>query len=196
MTLQAQVVTKPFERWALDFLGPFNLKSNQKAYILVETDYMTKRVEAVALSKMIEEAVIKFLFELFVHYGLPREVITDGGSQFTAHKITTTLHNYHIKHRVTSPYHPQENRQVESTNKVLEEILTKKVSKNYQNWVVELPNALWAYRTTFRNTTGYSPYHLVYGKEPIFSIEFEIKTLRMAHDIGLDLIEAHKKCLQ
>jgi hypothetical protein len=89
--LQEQVVAKPFERWELDFVGPFNPKSNQKDYILVATDYMTKWVEAVALSNAMEEAVIKFLFKLFVCYGLPREVITDGGSQFTAHRIMATL---------------------------------------------------------------------------------------------------------
>jgi hypothetical protein len=85
---------------------------------------------------------------------------------------------------------------VESTNKVLEEILTNTISINRQNWASEIPNALWDYRTTWRNTTGYSTYHLVYGKEPIFPIEFEIKTLRMAHEIGLDLTKAHKQILQ
>jgi transposase InsO family protein len=130
MPPQAQVVAEPFERWALDFVGPFNPKSNQKAYILVATDYMTKWVEAEALSNTIEEAIIKFLFKLFVRYGLPREVITDRGSQFTDHRITNTMKIDHIKHGVTSPYHPQENGQVESTNKVLEAILTKTISTN------------------------------------------------------------------
>ena len=112
MPLQAQVVTEPFERWALDFIGPFNPKSNQKAYILVATYYTTKWVESIAFSNTTKEEVIKFLFELFVCYGLPKEVIIDGGSQFTAHKIMTTLRNYHIKHRVYSPYRPRENGQV------------------------------------------------------------------------------------
>jgi hypothetical protein len=91
MNLQPQVVVEPFERWALDFVGPFNPKSNQKSYRLVEANYMTKWVEEVALSNATEEAVIKFIFELFVCYGLPEEVIMDGGSQFTTHKISTTL---------------------------------------------------------------------------------------------------------
>ena len=98
--LKEQVVAKPFERWALDFIGPFNPKSNQKAYILVTIDYMTKWVEAEALTNATEEVVIKFLFKLFIRYGLPREVITDGGSKFTAHRIATTLDNYHIKHEL------------------------------------------------------------------------------------------------
>jgi transposase InsO family protein len=144
---------------------------------------MTKWVEAMAFPNATEEAVIKFIFELFVLYGLTMEVIMDEGSQFKSHKISSTLCNYHIKHRVTSSYHRQENGQVESTNKVLEAILKKMVSKNRQNWAVELPNALWASRTTWCNTIGYSPYHLVFGKEPIFPIEFEIKTLKMAQEM-------------
>jgi hypothetical protein len=48
MPLKTQLVVEPFERWALAFVGPFNPKSNQKAYILVAMDYMTKWVEAEA----------------------------------------------------------------------------------------------------------------------------------------------------
>lgn len=80
MPLQSQLVMEPFERWALDFIGPFNPPSNQKSYILVATDYVTKWVEAVALPSDMEETVINFLFELFVRYGLPKEVIIYGGA--------------------------------------------------------------------------------------------------------------------
>jgi hypothetical protein len=97
MPLKSKVVMKPFERWALGFVGPFNPNSNQKAYILVAIDYMNKWVEAEALPNETEEVFIKFIFKLFICYGLPREVIIDGGSQFIAHRITTTLYNYHIK---------------------------------------------------------------------------------------------------
>ena len=124
---------EPFERWALDFVGPFHPPSNQKAYILVSTDYVTKWVETIDFLRATEEVVINFLFGLFVQYGLSWEVIIDGEGQFVGHKITTTLRNHHITHRITSPYHPQENRQVESTNKVIEEILTKTVSTHQQD---------------------------------------------------------------
>ena len=108
------------------------------------TYYVTKWVEAVALSRATEESIIKFLFELFVRYGLLREVITDGGAQFTGNKITSALRNHHIIHIVTSPYHPQANGQVESTNKVLEAILTKIVVAHRRDWATKLPEALWA----------------------------------------------------
>ena len=102
------------------------------------------------------------------------------------------MQKYGVKHRVTSPYHPQANGKVESTNNTLENILTKTVAYHHRDWAQKLPEALWAYRTTWRNTTGISPFELVYGNSPLFLIEFEISTLRIALEVGLDLSDAHK----
>ena len=82
------------------------------------------------------------------------------------------MKKYGIKHRVTSPYHPQVNGQVERTNKVLENILTKTVANHHWNWAKKLPEALYTYRITWRNITGFSPYELFYGKSPLFPVEF------------------------
>ena len=102
------------------------------------------------------------------------------------------MQKYGVKHRVTSPYHPQEFGQVESTNKTLENSLTKNVAYHHWDWAQKLPEALWEYRTTWRNTTRFSPFELVYGKSPLFPIEFEIGTLIIALEVGLDLSEAQK----
>ena len=140
--------------------------------------------------------MIQFLFQFFVRYGLPRDIITDGGPQFVGNKLAETLQNYHIQHKITTPYHPKANGQVESTNKVIESILTKTVASHRRDWAYRLPEALWVYRTTWRPTTSYSPYQLVFGKEPIFPIEFEIQTLRTAQKVVLNLDEAQAKRLQ
>ena len=76
---------------------------------------------------------------------------------------------------MTTPYHPQANGQAESTNKVIEDILTKTVKEKRKDWSQRLPEALWAYITTWRNIIGFSPYELVYGKSVVFPVEFEIK---------------------
>eukprot|EP00253_Pinus_taeda_P013267 PITA_13267 len=196
MPLKPQLVIEPFERWALDFVGPINPPSNQKTYILVATEYVTKWVEAEALPRATEESVIQFLLHLFVRYGLPREIITDGRPQFAGNRIATTLNNYHVQHKMTTPYHPQANGQVESNNKIIETILTKTVASHRRDWAARLPEALWAYRKTWRSTTGHSPYQLMFGKKPIFPIEFEIQTLRTTQEVGLDLIEAQTNRLQ
>jgi transposase InsO family protein len=137
------------------------------------------------------------LFEdIFVRFGIPRELITNGGPPFTSHKFEDLLNQYHVLHRTTSPYHPQGNGQVESTNEVIESILTKTVREHCRDWSDRLHESLWAYRTTWRNTIGFSPYELVYGKSLVFSIEFEIKTLRNASAVNLDLTMAQKASLQ
>jgi len=106
MPLYPHMVIEPFEHLALDLFGPFKPPSNQKSYILVATDYITKWVEAVTLPIETEETITNFLFEIFVRYGLPREVIIDGGLQFVGQKIAATLRSHHITHRITSLYHP------------------------------------------------------------------------------------------
>ena len=61
-----------------------------------------------------------------------------------------------------------------------------------KEWVERLPEALWAYRTTWRNSTGHMPYELVYGKQVLLPIEFQIKTYRTTVQIGLDLSKAQE----
>lgn len=106
MPLQPQFVIEPFDRWALNFVGPFYPPSNQKAYILVAMDYVTKWVEIIDLPRAREEPMINFIFGLFVLYTLSREVTADWGGKFVGHKITSTHRNHHITHKITSTYHP------------------------------------------------------------------------------------------
>ena len=78
MPLQLQILIKPFEKWALDFIGPINPPSKQKKYILVCTDYVTKWVEAKALVSATENSIVHFLYEdIFTRFGVPREIVTD-----------------------------------------------------------------------------------------------------------------------
>ena len=112
-----------------------------------------------------------------------------------SHKFEALLQKYHIQHRITSPYHPRANGQVESTNKVIEAILTKTVRSHRRDWANRIPEALWVYCTTWRNTTGFSPYDLVYCKSTIFPIEFEIKTLKIAMEVNLYVTEAQRNRL-
>ena len=58
-----------------------------------------------------EKVVADFIFEeIFARYGTPREIVLDGGSQFTSHMIGKMMQKYGVKHRVTTHYHPQANR--------------------------------------------------------------------------------------
>ena len=100
---------------------------------------------------------------------------------------------YQIKHQKSTPYHPQANGQVESTNKTLEAIMTKTVQIHRKDWSDKLHEALWAYRITWKNSIGFTPYQLVYGKRVLLPIEFQLHTFKLAADLGIDLSEAQKE---
>ena len=100
---------------------------------------------------------------------------------------------YGIRHCKSSPYHPQANGQVESTNKVLEAILTKTIPLHHKDWADRLPEVLWAYRITWRNATKHTPYKSMYGKQDLLPIEFQVKTFCMAAQLGMNLDEAQKQ---
>ena len=89
---------------------------------------------------------------------------------------------YGIWHCKSSPYHPQANGQVESTNKLLESILTKTIHLHHKDWADRLLEALWAYRITWTNIIGHTPYELVYGKKVLLLIEFQVKTFLLQHN--------------
>ena len=149
---------------------------------------MTKWVEAKAVPREIEQVVVDFLHEdIYTRFGIPREIVRDQG---TSHLVTSLFQQYKIKHRLSSPYHPQANGQVESTNKVLESIVTKTMEQHHKDLADRLPKAIWAYQTTWKNTIGYNPYELVYGRKVLLPIEFQIKTLRTAAEIGMNLLGA------
>jgi len=54
------------------------------------------------------------------------------------------------------------------------------VSRSRRDWYERLLEALWAYRTTVRTTTGCTPYNLVFGSEAVLPLEVQLPSLRVA----------------
>jgi hypothetical protein len=194
MPLQPQVVIEPFEKWALDFVGPINPPSKRKRYVWVCTDYVTKWGEVKALPHATEQSLINFIFkDILLDLEYLEKIVINQGAQFTSKLVQSILQEYKIRHRKSTPYHPQANGQVQSTNKILEGILTKTIQLHQSDRAEKLPESLWAYRTTWKNVTGHTPYVLVYGKKVLLPIQFEIKTFKIASELGLSLSEAQQQ---
>ena len=82
---------------------------------------------------------------IFPRFGVPRYLMTDGGSHFIHGAFPKMLSKYDVNHRITSPYHPQSSGQVELSNREIKLILQKTVNRSRKNWSKKLDDALWAY---------------------------------------------------
>ena len=72
---------EPFEKWALDFVGPISPMSRKNKYILVCTDYVTQWVEAKDLFRSTDKSVVEFICEeIFTRFGVPIEIVPDQGT--------------------------------------------------------------------------------------------------------------------
>jgi hypothetical protein len=88
-----------------------------------------------------------------------------------------------LLHENSTPYYPQANGQVEAINKVLTTMLRRMVGIHKSNWHTMLFSSLWAYQTSIKSSTRFTPFQLVYGIEAILSIECEIPSLKLVVEL-------------
>ena len=158
------VIEKPFQRIAMDIVGPLPKTSRGNRYILVICDYATRYPEAVALPTMVAPRVVKELIQLFARVGIPEEILTDQGTNFMSTLLEELYHLLQIRRIRTSPYHPQTDGLVERFNGTLKSMLRKFVGNNQKDWDSYLPYVLFAYREVPQESTGFSPFELLYGR--------------------------------
>nr|GEY07880.1 reverse transcriptase domain-containing protein [Tanacetum cinerariifolium] len=167
-------VSKIFDVWGIDFMGPFlSLRGNK--YILVAVDYLSKWVEAKTLPSNDARVVCKLLKSLFVRFGTPRAIISDRDTHFCYDQFIKVMLKYGVTHRLATAYHPQTSGQVEVSNRSLKRILERTVGENRTFWSDKLDDALWAFRTAFKTPIGCTPYKLVYKKACHLPIKLEHK---------------------
>jgi len=109
MSLQAIFEVEVFDCWGIDFVGPLP-SSYSNEYILVTVDYVSKWVKEPTCQKNDTKTIIKFLkCMIFSRFRVPRVLINDVGSHFCNGQLTKVLKHYEVRHKITSPYHPQTN---------------------------------------------------------------------------------------
>ena len=111
---------EPFERIALDIVGPLRRTRKGNQYILVICDYATRYPEAIPLRSIDAGTVAEHLIQLFARVGIPKEILSDQGTNFMS-QLLKELYNLLQIHQIrTSPYHPQTDGLVERFNRTLE----------------------------------------------------------------------------
>ena len=158
------IMDEPFRRIAMDIVGPLPRSSSGKRYILVICDYATRYPEAVALRTIDANTIAEELLAFFSRVGVPEEILTDQGTNFTSQLLSEIYRLLQIRPIRTTPYHPQTDGLVERFNGTLKAMLRKVAAEEGRDWDRLLPYLLFAYREVPQASTGFSPFELLYGR--------------------------------
>ena len=157
---------KPFDRVAMDIIGPLPKTDRNNRYILIVVDYFTKHVEAYALADQEATTVARvFLNEFVSRYGVPYMLHTDQAATFESKLFKVLCQMQNIKKTRTTPYHSQCEGQVERMNRTIIDLVKLNVRDATNNWDLNILLTLMAYRSEVQAYTGYTPYFLLYGRK-------------------------------
>jgi len=190
------IAVGPFAKWGIDFITCNPHSAGGHAYIILAVDYFTKWAEAMPTFDASGKTAAVFVFNhIITRFGVPQAIITDHGSHFRNIMMTELTSQLGLRHDSSTPYYPQANGLVESINKVLVIMIRRIIGIHRTNWHNMLFSALWAYRTSVKNSTGFTPFQLVYGLEVVLPIECEIPSLQMAVELLPATSEEEKRFL-
>ena len=159
------LIDQPFKRVAVDLVGPISPPSeNGHQYILTLVDYATRYPEAIALKRIDTPTVAEALVDMFSRLGIPEEILSDLGTQFVSECMEEVNRLLSIRHLTTTPYHPMCNGLVERFNGTLKAMLKKLCAEQPRQWHRFINALLFAYREVPQESTGFSPFELLYGR--------------------------------
>ena len=164
--LQIMNVGSPMERVAIDVAGPLPISSAGNRFILVVMDYFTKWPEAYAIPNQEATTIAQVLVnEFFSRFGVPYEIHSDQGRNFESNVFKECCKILGIRKTRTTPMHPESDGMVERFNRTMGQELAKRCKNEQEDWDRHLPLLLMAYRSAEHESTGYTPSHLMTGRE-------------------------------
>ena len=165
--------TQPLELVHLDYLQIEPSKGNIEN-VLIVTDHFTTYAKAYPSKSQTALATAKLLWNNFIiHYGFPNKIISDQGQNFESELLANLCEVAGVQMLRATPYHPQTNGQCERFNSTLLNMLGTLTPEQKKDWKTYVPAMVHAYNCTRNTATGYSPYYLLFGREPRLPIDVE-----------------------
>ena len=164
---------RPWSHICLDFVTGLPL-SRGHTTILTIMDRFSKMAHFVPLPKLpsAKETAELVLQHVFRIHGLPSDVVSDRGPQFTSKFWREFCRLLGASTSLTSGFHPQSNGQSERMNQDMETALRCIVSKHPASWSSQLLWVEYAHNTLISSATGLSPFQCAYGfQPPLFSAQ-------------------------
>ncbi len=163
LMIERPILSQPFEQIALDLVGPLPQGRGGARFILTAACMATRWPDAIPLKSITAKSVAEAAIQIFSRMGLPYQILTDRGSQFTGALAKQLASLLGIEKLHTTAYHPQTNGVLERLHATLEAMLGKARDLGL-DWVQQIPFVLFALRQAPNRTTGFSPFELVYGQ--------------------------------
>jgi transposase InsO family protein len=155
---------QPFQRCALDIVGPTDITNKGNRYILTFQDDLTKFMAAIPIPTQDAETVAReFVQNIVLKYGIPEVILTDQGGNFLSELFTNVCKLLQIKKIQTTAFHPESNGGLERGHRVIVEYLRHYIAEDQRDWDDWVPYATYVYNVTNHRATGYSPFELLYG---------------------------------
>jgi len=147
--LQNMCVGAPWERVAIDVMGPHPQSSKGNKFMVTMLDHFTKYAFAVPIRAHDAVTVAKLLVErLFLVYGVPLQLLSDRGAEYEGSLMTEVCRPLEIEKIRTTSYKPSTNGALERVHRTLNTMLGKIVSENQRDWDTHVPYILAAYNAT------------------------------------------------
>ncbi|EGT58555.1 hypothetical protein CAEBREN_19686 [Caenorhabditis brenneri] len=171
--LQAIVCTSAvFEKVGLDLTGPLRESTNGNRYYINVVDWFTKYVISVPVKDATSGTVAKVLLEeVILKYGTPAQLISDNATGFTSGEFNNFKTLLKLEHHFSIPHHSRGNGATERTFRTFHSMVAKYINSKHDNWDTILPCVTFAYNSAVHSTTGESPFYLMFGRDPVFTID-------------------------
>ena len=178
--LQPIIANQLMELVHMDFWSIEPSKGNIEN-VLVSTDHFTRCAQAYASKTQTAQATAKLLWENFIrHYGFPEKFLSDQGRNFESELISELCKLAQVGKVNTTPYHPMTNGQCERFNSTCCNMLGTLSEHDKTDWKAHLSSMTHAYNCTQHPSTTYSPYFLMFGRQPRLPIDLEWGCLLMS----------------
>ena len=176
--------TRAGHTWTMDLITQLpKTRSGNDAIVVWVCKYSKLRHYAACKTAISAPVLARlFLTTIVRHHGMPERIISDRDPRFTAHFWRAFWTSMGSTLDMGAAYHPQSDGQTENANKTLEIMLRSVVDFTQNDWDEHLAAAELAFNNSKNETTGFTPFYLVYGREARMPLDLALAPLTKAAD--------------
>ena len=191
--LEGIKTSAPMELVCLDFWSAED-KNNNSVDVLVATDHFTKMAHAFPCRNQTAKQIARKLWDnVFCVYGFPERIHSDQGASFESDLVSELLQLSGVAKSHTTAYHPMGNGGTERFNRTLGTMLRALPLRAKQDWPQQIQTLTFAYNATVHETTGYAPFHLMFGRVPRLPVDVMFRSF--LHDPVVTDFSSYSKTL-